>query len=873
MSESNSLLILDRLLFEYLNKSISGTSQYDDARLKRLNTILSNIPFNMLKQSHDIYQKNIKLEKRTNDMNNKYYQMHPHNGSNTNSVKNKNDLKFYNHFNSNNGLIQTISNNFIDQLKKPQTSHYLQNTHSDSNSNLRSHSPLSTASTSSNSIIIIHVCDETKQIKRDFTCPRDLLLKEMKYFTNNLNLNGSGSTAGSNASSTSLYKRLDEMDISVHCDVNIFDWLMRYVKRNLKEQDPVQVDSDYEYHGSVKTDDSTTNHGHSRRRHRPKEPKLEVNNCISILISSDFLIMNDLVDKCVLFMIDNFNQLLQLPCNMSTINDRLITKIAAYIKLNQLDDLIDKKDKFKTKLFMKKIEFLFDHEKLEQVFERWKKTDTFEDAFFLCVGYESDANTLFKCKICSRIMTQRQSSYIKCELGILDKYGNFNYFHVYDDKFDVNNFVLDLKDKLKTWQNVFWFLWALIKCCKCQTCDEWFRFVDLNKCASNENADCYVHGRKRSIYFTTSTTNATTGNPNETEIRQINCICRFKDHTIAHSSFATYYETTSYSSTNTTILNQSLIDDLLLHKNIVCHGNGSITINNRGIDGTMAFCNVYENNYRMQLATNSTNEAQIFITNFFLDSITGKHISFFNKNYIDLLSLSSLVSTLPGDSSVLTTMPANTSDITMYLRAIYDLDPLNVFNSCEFLTFLKPDLRKKWDSTRQARWNQDNQREDDTKRFREILDCLHLFKQKLLQEKSSSSVHSIRYKQQQHRDYQAGYYCRIENDWRQRQSQNQSIIPYLPQNSVNTNSNPSTATNSATNSHNVVATSGTSTSTFSNYPILNTSSSAQSNSSGYNSINNTSSTSNKLINSKIRSNIAPIPPIASSSSKLTNYNQ
>jgi hypothetical protein len=890
--ESNNLLILDRLLFEYLNKSETNPNHYDDARLRRLNAILSNIPYNMLKQSHDAYQKKVKVENRTNvDL--KYTTAHQATG------KTKTDLKFYNHFNvnnNNNNIIQ--SNNFLDQLKKtPNSNHIAQTAHSHADQTPASHVRSSyspTLSTTSNpsttSIIVIHVCDETKQIKKDFTCPRDLLLKEMKYFTNNLNLNGAPSsiTGGSSStiSSSSLYKRLDEMDISVHCDVNIFDWLMRYVKRNLKEPDPAAIDSDYEYHSSVKTggggDDQVLAATKRRPNHRNKEPKLEINNCISILISSDFLVMGDLVDKCILFMIEHFNQLLQLPCNMNTINDRLITKIAAFIRPSQLEDLVDKKDKFKTKLFMKKIEFLFDYERLEQQFDRLRRVvmDTFEDMYSMCLGYENDANTLFKCKICSRIMTQRQSSYIKCELGILDKYGNFNYFHVYDDKFDVNHFVLDLKERLKTWQNVYWFLWALIKCAKCQTCKEWFRFVDLNKCALNENAECYVHGRKRSIYFTSASTTTHTANDNNNEqVKQINCICRFRDHSIVHASFAAYYETTTYTGSNTMALNQAIIDDLLVHKNIICYGNGTITINNRGVDGTMAFCNIYENNYRMQISANGNNEAQIFVTNFFLDSITGKHISFFNKTYIDLLSLCNPVSSslLPDGNTLSAATPATAypNDITAYLRAIYDLDPLNVFNSCEFLGFLKADVRKKWDSTRQARWNQDNQREDDTKRFREIVDFLHLFKLKVLQEKTSAPA--TRYKQQQQsqqqRDYQAGYYCRIENDWRQRQTQSTTnTTSFFSQNSINSTSNPSTATNSANQTTTTGYGTSTTNSTFSNYPPLNTTSSAQSNSSGYNSINNSGSNSNKLINSKIRSSIAPIPPIASSSSKANTYN-
>lgn len=32
-------------------------------------------------------------------------------------------------------------------------------------------------------------------------------------------------------------QRWEEVDISVHCDVQIFDWLMRYVKRDVNLND------------------------------------------------------------------------------------------------------------------------------------------------------------------------------------------------------------------------------------------------------------------------------------------------------------------------------------------------------------------------------------------------------------------------------------------------------------------------------------------------------------------------------------------------------------------------------------------------------------------------------------------------------------
>ena len=94
-------------------------------------------------------------------------------------------------------------------------------------------------------------------VKRDFTCPRDVLVREMRYF------------AGYLSSDTQLW---DEVDISVHCDVPVFEWLMRYVKRGMLEGPSGEVLSE-----------------------EPPTPQLEPSNAVSILISSDFLKMDNLV--------------------------------------------------------------------------------------------------------------------------------------------------------------------------------------------------------------------------------------------------------------------------------------------------------------------------------------------------------------------------------------------------------------------------------------------------------------------------------------------------------------------------------------------------------------------------------------------------
>lgn len=62
-------------------------------------------------------------------------------------------------------------------------------------------------------MIVIHVFDENRNINKDFSCEKDLLTQNMKYFDKYL------------TDSTSV----EDIDISVHCDIKIFEWLMQYL--------------------------------------------------------------------------------------------------------------------------------------------------------------------------------------------------------------------------------------------------------------------------------------------------------------------------------------------------------------------------------------------------------------------------------------------------------------------------------------------------------------------------------------------------------------------------------------------------------------------------------------------------------------------
>ena len=127
--------------------------------------------------------------------------------------------------------------------------------------------------------MLIHVCDEAKKRTQDFRCDKTLLLSSMKYFEKYL----------------SDEQTLDDIDISVHCDISIFDWLMKYV------------------HGL--------------------KPDMEVKTAVSILISSDFLQMAGLVEESLVYVADNLQDIILLPIDMNCMSSGLVKRLAAKVEI------------------------------------------------------------------------------------------------------------------------------------------------------------------------------------------------------------------------------------------------------------------------------------------------------------------------------------------------------------------------------------------------------------------------------------------------------------------------------------------------------------------------------------------------------------
>ncbi|CAH1801322.1 unnamed protein product [Owenia fusiformis] len=372
---------------------------------------------------------------------------------------------------------------------RPSSKGSVEDSHKQSDSNYYDQSP----------VMVIHVCDEAKNLKQDFHCQRDVLIKEMKYFAEYL----------SNDS-----QRWEEVDISVHCDVQIFDWLMKYVKRHEKK-------------------DGT------------QSSKLEAGNVISILISSDFLKMDRLVEECIVFCHENMSAIVATPCNMNCINDKLVTRIAALFTHNEADDVKDRKDKFKSKLFMKKIEKLFD------------ENATVSDS-------TDKATSLYKCSLCKKLLTKSMQSKVQCSQSrmTIDRLGQLKYSHIPDASWDVNDFLIDLKNQLKSWRDVYWRLWGTINCLTCIRCKETFPCSELGHCRYHSEPAKYDNNLGKGALGEHSCCGQKTMRFDPT---QINKGCKVRDHVISVNT-----ESEEENPVKIPSIQNQVYEDLLRHRETIC---------------------------------------------------------------------------------------------------------------------------------------------------------------------------------------------------------------------------------------------------------------------------------------------------------------
>lgn len=242
-------------------------------------------------------------------------------------------------------------------------------------------------------LVVIHVCDETRQISKDFCCKRDILVKHMKYFEKFLQENESG---------------YDDIDISVHCDVEIFEWLMTYI-------------------------------------HKPdKPPTLEKSIVVSILISSEFLQMDTLVEHCLVHIANTLNETIRLPIDLSCISDKIINRLAALTHPKSLANTKDRKDKILNKLYKRRVELDFSRKSGARG------------------GVRTIAASLTCCRYCGMVYLDNWVSMLNCKKSPLaiDFNGRLVKTHSSIPGWSLTAYLKSLHTAGMNWDAIYWHVWA-----------------------------------------------------------------------------------------------------------------------------------------------------------------------------------------------------------------------------------------------------------------------------------------------------------------------------------------------------------------------------------------------------------------------------
>eukprot|EP00359_Climacostomum_virens_P000438 CAMPEP_0204897116 /NCGR_PEP_ID=MMETSP1397-20131031/556_1 /ASSEMBLY_ACC=CAM_ASM_000891 /TAXON_ID=49980 /ORGANISM="Climacostomum Climacostomum virens, Strain Stock W-24" /LENGTH=258 /DNA_ID=CAMNT_0052064823 /DNA_START=64 /DNA_END=837 /DNA_ORIENTATION=- len=161
-----------------------------------------------------------------------------------------------------------------------------------------------------NEIITLDVYDEVLRVNKEFKCARRMLITQMKFFEPHL----SGPES------------LEGIDITLHCSIKVFKSLMQFL-----------------HEGS-------------------SDNILKVSNVISILISSEYLQVDLLTDKCLQFIVDDINEVVKRPIDFACINDKLMRRLAGLVDVQKLDEIIDIRDKLLSRIYTKKVEMMLDDE-------------------------------------------------------------------------------------------------------------------------------------------------------------------------------------------------------------------------------------------------------------------------------------------------------------------------------------------------------------------------------------------------------------------------------------------------------------------------------------------------------------------------------
>ncbi|XP_037064834.1 uncharacterized protein KIAA1841 homolog isoform X4 [Peromyscus leucopus] len=465
--------------------------------------------------------------------------------------------------------------------------------------------------------------------------------------------------------------------------------------------------------------------------------KAEPGNVISILISSEFLKMDSLVEQCIQYCHRNMNAIVAAPCNMNCINANLLTRIADLFTHNEIDDLKDKKDKFRSKLFCKKIERLFDPE-------------------YFNPDSRNNAATLYRCCLCKKLLTRETERRIPCIPGKInvDRHGNIVYIHIRDKTWDVHEYLNSLFEELKSWRDVYWRLWGTINWLTCSRCYQAFLCIEFSHCQ---------YHTEMVVYSTTISSLSTVGTGvypccNQKVLRfdptQLKKGCKVRDHMVILHDQGESDDLLSCPSAR-------ILDDLHKHRDVIVVPFCKDVVSDPGLGS----CDEKGLEYDVLLEPNTPWGPKTGELNAFLSlknwTLQLKQQSLFSEEE-EYTTGSEVTEDEVGDEEEVAKKQRKREKPKKFTKqpkkqlsspcSQKKEKALEKSTSRDVSPFVVSMQKNKWDATRSLRFNQDAQREDDQRRMSEITG--HLIKMRL--------GDLDRVKSKESKEFAGGIYSRLE---------------------------------------------------------------------------------------------------------------
>ncbi|XP_063129340.1 SANT and BTB domain regulator of class switch recombination isoform X5 [Rattus norvegicus] len=465
--------------------------------------------------------------------------------------------------------------------------------------------------------------------------------------------------------------------------------------------------------------------------------KAEPGNVISILISSEFLKMDSLVEQCIQYCHKNMNAIVAAPCNMNCINVNLLTRIADLFTHNEIDDLKDKKDKFRSKLFCKKIERLFDPE-------------------YFNPDSRNNAATLYRCCLCKKLLTRETERRISCIPGKInvDRHGNIIYIHIRDKTWDVHEYLNSLFEELKSWRDVYWRLWGTINWLTCSRCYQAFLCIEFSHCQYHSEVVVYSSAVNSLNTVGTGIYPCCNQKVLRFDPTQLTKGCKVRDHMVLLHDQGENDDSLSCPTAK-------ILDDLHKHKDVIAVPFLKDPVSDPGVGS----CDEKGLEYEILLEPNTPWGSKTGELNAFLSlknwTLQLKQQSLFSEEE-EYTTGSEVTEDEVGDEEEISKKQRKKEKPKKFTKppkkqlsspcSQKKEKTLEKSTSRDVSPFVVSMQKNKWDATRSLRFNQDAQREDDQRRMSEITG--HLIKMRL--------GDLDRVKAKESKEFAGGIYSRLE---------------------------------------------------------------------------------------------------------------